>query len=68
MSSAAKTASNAVVNRELRSRSRNFIVVTRSVRSISRFRAACVVHASVGCAVTPSRCVRREPCSTAIRT
>jgi hypothetical protein len=66
MPSAAKTVSNALVNRESRSRSRNVIVVARSVRSLSRVRAAWVVHALVGCAVTPSRWARREPCSTAI--
>jgi hypothetical protein len=65
--SAAKTASNAAVNRESRSRSRNVMLVARSVRSIIRLRAACVVHAPVGCVVTPSRCARRDPCSTAIR-
>jgi hypothetical protein len=51
MPSAAKTASNALVNREFRSRSRNVIVVARSVRSLSRVRAAWVVHAPVGCTV-----------------
>jgi hypothetical protein len=66
MSSAAKTASNAVVNRESRSRSRNFTLVAGSARSISRVRVAWVVHAPVGCALTPSRCARRERCSTAI--
>jgi hypothetical protein len=40
----------------------------RSARSISRLRASWVVHAPVGCALTSSRCARREPCSTAIRT
>jgi hypothetical protein len=38
MLSAAKTASNALVNRESRSRSRNLMEVTRSPRSISRLR------------------------------
>jgi hypothetical protein len=64
--SAAKTALNAPLNRESRSWSRNVMVVARSVRSVSRLRAAWVVHAPVGCAVTPSRWARREPCSTAI--
>jgi hypothetical protein len=66
MPSAAKTASNALVNWESRSRSRNFAVITRSPKFVSRVRAAWVVHAPVGCAVTPSRWARREPCSTAI--
>jgi hypothetical protein len=66
MPSAAKTASNPLVNRESRSRSRNFRVVARSPRSISRLRAAWVVHAPLGCALTPTRNVRREPCATAI--
>lgn len=35
-------------------------MVRRSLRSISRLRAACVVHALVGWAVTPARCARRE--------
>jgi hypothetical protein len=51
MPSAAETASNARVNRESRSRSRNVIVVARSVRSLSRVRTAWVVYAPVGCAV-----------------
>jgi hypothetical protein len=42
MPSAARTASNAVVNRESRSRRRKLMVATRSPRSISRFRAAWV--------------------------
>ena len=37
------------------------MVATRSPRSISGFRAAWVVHAPVGCALTPVRCARREP-------
>jgi hypothetical protein len=40
MPSAAKTASNAPVNRESRSRSRNVMEVARSLRSIMRLRAA----------------------------
>jgi hypothetical protein len=40
MPSAAKTASNALVNRESRSRSRNLIVVAHSPRSTSRLWAA----------------------------
>jgi hypothetical protein len=40
MPSAAKAASNALVNRESRSRSRNVIVVAHSPRSLSRVRAA----------------------------
>jgi hypothetical protein len=48
--SAAKTASNALVNRESRFLSRNFTVITCSPRFISRLRAAWVVHAPVGCA------------------
>jgi DNA replication protein DnaC len=39
----------------------------RSARSISRLRAAWVVHAPVGCALTPSRCARRQSCSIPIR-
>jgi hypothetical protein len=66
MSVAVKTASNAVVNRESCFRSRNFTLVAGSAGSLSRVRAAGVVHAPVGCALTPSRCARREPCSTAI--
>ena len=64
MASAVKTASNAVVNRESRSQSRNFTVVARLARSIIRLRAAWVVHAPVGCALTPTRDTLREPCST----
>jgi hypothetical protein len=66
MPSAAKTASNAGVNRESRSRSRNVRVEARSARSISRLRAAWVVHAPVGWALAPAKDTRREPCSTAI--
>jgi hypothetical protein len=40
MPSAVKTASNAVVNRQSRSRSRNLIMVVWSARVISRLRAA----------------------------
>ena len=63
---AEKTASKAAVKRESRSRSGNFVAARRSLRSISRLRAGGVVHAPVGCAVTPSRWARREPCSTMI--
>jgi hypothetical protein len=66
MPSAAKTASNVLVNRESRTRKRKLMVVTRSPRFIRRFHTAWVVHAPVGCTVTPARCARREPCSTAI--
>ena len=34
-------------------------LATRSLRSITRFRATCVVHAPVGCAVTPRMWTRR---------
>src|SRR5918997_5615514 len=54
-------------DRESGSRSRNVMVLAHSEMSIMRLRAAWVVHAPVGCAVTPSRCARRELCSTAIR-
>jgi hypothetical protein len=49
MPSAAKTASKALPNLESRSRSTNVRVETRSARSISKLRAAWVVHAPVGC-------------------
>jgi helix-turn-helix protein len=62
------SASKALLNLESRSRSTNLRVVTRPARSISRLRAAWVVHAPVGCALIPSRCARREPCSAATRT
>jgi hypothetical protein len=45
MPSAVNTVSNAWVNRQSRSRSRNVTRVERSAMSISRFRAAWVVHA-----------------------
>ncbi len=44
MPSAAKTASNALVNRESRSRCRTFTVITCSPRFISRLPAAWVVR------------------------
>jgi hypothetical protein len=66
MPSAAKTASNASVNRESRS----------SEQELDRGGLVADVHHEVagglsgprpvGCAVTPSRCAQREPCSTAI--
>jgi len=50
MPSAAKTASKALQNLESRSRSTHLTVETRSARSISKLRAAWVVHAPAGCA------------------
>ena len=64
MPSAVKTASNALANRESRSRSKNVKAATRSLRSPSRFRACCATQAPRWFAVTPSRWMRRVACST----
>jgi len=64
MPTSARTASNDVVNCPARSRIRNRNRAARSPRSISRFRACWVVHASSGCAVTPRTCTYRVPTSS----
>ena len=33
------------------------------IERLARLRACCTVHSPVGLAVTPPRCIRREPCS-----
>lgn len=55
MVSEANTASKEAVNVASRSRIRKRKALIWSPRSVSRLRAAWVVHAAVGCAVTPSR-------------
>lgn len=52
MPSAAKSASNALINRESRSRSSKVMALARSVRSMSRLRAAWVAHAEQVCPAT----------------
>ena len=59
MPSEANTASNDAANFVSRSRIRNRNREIPSPRFISRLRAACVVHAAVGYAVTPRMCTRR---------
>jgi hypothetical protein len=55
MPSAVSTSSNELVNWPARSLIRNFTEAARWPRSIRRLRAACVVHAPSGYAVTPAR-------------
>jgi hypothetical protein len=59
MPSLANTASKGSANFASRSRIKNRNEVIRSPRSITRFRACCVVQAAVGCSVTPRMCTRR---------
>lgn len=56
MPASARTASNDAVNCPARSRTRNRNWVTRSPRSITRFRICCTVQCSSGFAVTPTTC------------
>ncbi len=58
-----KTASNEAVKVGPRSRIRNRKSSDRSPGFRARLRACCAVHAPVGCAVTPPRCIWRVPCS-----
>ena len=67
MPSAVNTASKELVNWPARSLIRNLTVVARRPRSISKLRAACVVHEPSGLAVMPARWTRRVPCSITIR-
>jgi len=57
--SAVNTASNDVVNFASRSRTRKRNDAARSPRSMTRFRACCVVHSPPGFVVTPRMCTRR---------
>src|SRR4051812_29145968 len=59
MPSEANTASKEAPYLVSRSRMRNRKAEIRSSRSAMRLRAACVVHAVVGCAVTPRMWTRR---------
>jgi hypothetical protein len=55
MPSAVSTASKELLNWPARSLIRNFTEAARWPRSIRKLRAACVVHAPSGCAVTPAQ-------------
>lgn len=59
----ARTASNAAVKFEPRSRIMNLTRCACSPRSISRFRACWAVRDPVGCKVTPRILTRRLACS-----
>lgn len=59
-------ASKELVNWPARSLIRNLTEVARWPRSIGKLRAACVVHAPSGLAVTPARWTRRVLCSMTI--
>jgi hypothetical protein len=63
-----KTAPNAAVKFDPRSRIRNLTSSNRSPKLRARLRACCTVHSPVGLAVTPPMCIRRLPCSMNTRT
>src|SRR5437764_15232703 len=59
MPTSARTASNDAANWPARSRTKNRNSVTRSPRSITRFRICWVVHRPSGLVVVPNRCTDR---------
>jgi len=64
----ARTASNAAVKFEPRSRIMNLTRYACSPRSMIRLRACWTVHSPVGCEVTPRILMRLLACSITVRT